>query len=70
MGLRSYKTFAGQARGAMCKYIVQKRVKDPAGLKKFTGDRTRASPRLSLVTIGVACRRCAEQAGAHLPDGC
>ncbi|CAE7481814.1 unnamed protein product [Symbiodinium natans] len=27
-----------QARGAMCKYIVQKRVKDPAGLKKFTGD--------------------------------
>ncbi|CAE7767568.1 unnamed protein product, partial [Symbiodinium pilosum] len=27
-----------QARGAMCKYIVQKRVKDPNGLKKFTGD--------------------------------
>jgi len=27
-----------QARGAMCKYIVQKRVKTPADLKKFTGD--------------------------------
>ncbi|CAE7759121.1 hypothetical protein AK812_SmicGene38651 [Symbiodinium microadriaticum] len=27
-----------QARGAMCKYIVQKRIKNPADLKKFTGD--------------------------------
>lgn len=27
-----------QARGSMCRYIVTKRIKDPAGLKKFTGD--------------------------------
>mmetsp|Transcript_40535 Transcript_40535/g.94122 ORF Transcript_40535/g.94122 Transcript_40535/m.94122 type:complete len:267 (+) Transcript_40535:118-918(+) len=27
-----------QARGSMCRYIVQKRIKDPTGLKKFTGD--------------------------------
>ncbi|CAK9004484.1 unnamed protein product [Durusdinium trenchii] len=27
-----------QARGSMCRFIVTKRIKDPAGLKKFTGD--------------------------------
>ena len=26
-----------KARGSMCRYIVTKRIKDPAGLKKFTG---------------------------------
>lgn len=26
-----------QARGSMCRYIVTKRIKDPAGLKKFSG---------------------------------
>jgi len=27
-----------QARGSMCRFIVTKRIKDPAGLKKFSGD--------------------------------
>ncbi|CAJ1364294.1 unnamed protein product [Effrenium voratum] len=27
-----------QARGSMCRFMVKKRIKDPAGLKKFTGD--------------------------------
>eukprot|EP00913_Durusdinium_trenchii_P028094 g26340.t1 len=27
-----------QARGSMCRFIVTKRIKDPAGLKKFTGE--------------------------------
>ena len=27
-----------EARGSMCHYIVTKHIKDPAGLKKFTGD--------------------------------
>ena len=26
-----------QARGSMCRYIVQQGIKDPEGLKRFTG---------------------------------